>query len=84
MVGTAALAAAVPIAAYSGPPEFLAVLACVSAAAAWGGAAGDAAPTWMSARPNLVRAGSSLVVATNLPVVASPVVASNLVTEVGQ
>jgi hypothetical protein len=79
----AAVAAAVPALTH---PRFwvvLAALACLSAASSCAVAAGAAAPTWMPAQPDLIRAGSWLVVATYLPIGAGPVGASNLLTHAG-
>jgi hypothetical protein len=82
--GVAALVAAVPAVTHAGLPVVLAVLACMSAASSCAVAAGAAAPTWMPAKPDLIRAGSWLVVATYLPVGAGPAGASNLFAHAGQ
>jgi hypothetical protein len=80
----AAVAAALPAAAHVGLIDVLGVLVCVSAGGTWGVAAGQSAPTWMPARPDLARAGSWLMVAQYLPVAAAPIGASALVTGVGE
>jgi hypothetical protein len=80
----AAVAASVPAVTHPGLPALLAVLACLSAASSCAVAAGAAAPTWMPARPDLVRAGSWLIVATYLPIGAGPAGASNLLAHAGQ
>jgi len=82
--GLAAAAAAVPAVIHPGLVVVLAVLACLSAASSCAVAAGAAAPTWMPAKPDLIRAGSWLVVATYLPIGAGPAGASNLLAHVGQ
>jgi hypothetical protein len=82
--GIAAAVAAVPAVAHPGFAVMLAVLAGLSAASSCAVAAGAAAPTWMPAQPDLIRAGCWLIVATYLPIGAGPAGASNLLAHVGQ
>jgi MFS family permease len=79
----AAAAAVLPAMTRPGLAVVLVVLAWVSAASGCAVAAGAAAPTWMPARPDLIRAGSWLVVATYLPIGAGPAGASNLLAHAG-
>jgi hypothetical protein len=81
--GVAAAVAVVPAVTHPGLPVVLAVLACLSAAGSCAVAAGAAAPTWMPAKPDLIRAGSWLIVATYLPIGAGPAGASNLLAHAG-
>jgi hypothetical protein len=80
----AAIAAIVPALTHPGLPALLGILACLSAASSCAVAAGAAAPTWMPNQPDLVRAGSWLIIATYLPIGAGPVGASNLLAHAGQ
>jgi hypothetical protein len=82
--GLAAAVAAVPAVTQPGFAVLLVVLACLSAASSCAVAAGAAAPTWMPAQPDLIRAGSWLIIATYLPIGAGPAGASNLLAHVGQ
>jgi MFS family permease len=80
----AAVVAAVPaVTRHPGLGVVLAALAGLSAASACAVAAGAAAPTWMPAQPDLVRAGSWLVIATYLPIGAGAAGAANLFVHAG-
>jgi hypothetical protein len=82
--GLAAAAAAALAVTRPGLVVVLAMLACLSAASSCAVAAGAAAPTWMPAQPDLIRAGSWLVVASYLPIGAGPAGAANLLAHAGQ
>jgi hypothetical protein len=81
--GLAAAVAVVPVVTHPRFVVVLAVLGCLSAASSCAVAAGAVAPTWMPTRPDLVGAGSWLVVATYLPIGAGPAGASNLLAHAG-
>jgi hypothetical protein len=80
----AASAAAVPAATRASVLVLVCALAFLALGGTWGVAAGEAAPTWMPARPDQARAGTWLVIATALPIATGPIGASTLLTQAGQ
>jgi MFS family permease len=76
----AALAAALAAATRPALPVLLVLLAAVSLGGTWAVSAGEAAPTWLPARPDPARAGSWLVIAGSLPLALGPAGAASLAT----